>query len=87
MNERRIKGRVVGVENTLDGICYTLLLEGDDKGRRVLVPVPPKKYGVQALLNAAFFYGFVVSMTATYDKWIGVMLVNKVKDVKVEDDQ
>ena len=89
MNERRIKGRVVDVWNsgTPGFVCYLMTLkENHGKKRRVFVHIPREECGVVALLDNAFFYGYVFSMTALYEERDCAMFVHKAKDFKVEDD-
>lgn len=89
MNERRIKGRVVDVWNfgRPDVVCYVMTLYEDfDKKRRVFVHIPRSEFGVVALLDDAFFQGYVFSMTALYEERDCAMFVHKAKDFKVEDD-
>lgn len=92
MNERRIKGHIVGIDGTRDDFYFTLELEDDsrkkrDKKRRVAIPVPRVKYDVLALLDAAFLKDYTVSMMATYEERNGGMLVYNVRGVKVEEDE
>ena len=88
MNERRIKGRVVDVWNFRRGVvCYVMTLYEDfDKKRRVFVHVPRAESDVMALLDDAFFQGYVFSMMTLYEELDCVMFVHKAKDFKVEDD-
>lgn len=93
MIERRIRGRVVGIDNTEPDVVYFILKpEGDTrdrrkKNRRITIPIHREWSDVLALLNAAFMKDNVVSIAGLYEEHDAFMFVTSKKGVKVEDDQ
>ena len=93
MIERRIKGRVVGIDNTAFDPVYFIFKPEEaswnrhKKKRRVIIPVRREDRNVLALLDAAFLKDYVVSIAGLHEEHSGFVFVTNTDDVKVEDDQ
>ena len=93
MIERRIKGRVVGIDNTAFDPVYFILKPEEvswnkrKKNRRIVIPVRREDHNVLALLNAAFLKDYVVSIAGLYEERDAFMFVTSKKGIEVEDDQ
>ena len=93
MIERRIRGRVVGIDNTEPDVVYFILKPEEatwnrhKKKRRVTIPIHRDWPDVLALLDAAFLKDYVVSIEGLYEERDGSLYVFSSKGIKVEDDQ
>lgn len=93
MIERRIKGRVVGIDNTAFDPVYFILKPEEatwdrrKKNRRITIPVRREDHNVLAVLNAAFMKDYVVSVAGLHEEHSGFVFITSTKGVKVEDDQ
>ena len=93
MIERRIRGRVVGIDNTEPDVVYFILKPEEaswnrrKKNRRIVIPVRREDHNVLALLDAAFLKGYVVSIAGLLDDHSDFVFITSTKGVKVEDDQ
>ena len=93
MIERRIRGRVVGIDNIEPDVVYFILEPEEDtrnkrkKKRRVTIPIHREWSDVLALLDAAFLKDYVVSIAGLYEERDAFVFVTSKKGVKVEDDQ
>ena len=93
MIERRIKGRVVGIDNMEPDVVYFILEPEEDKRnkrkkkRRVTIPIHREWSDVLALLDAAFLKDYVVSIEGLYEERDAFVFVTSKKGIKVEDDQ
>lgn len=92
MIERRIKGRVVGIDNTDPDVVYFILKPEEvswnkrKKNRRIVIPVRREDHNVLALLDAAFLKDYVVSIAGLYEDHCDFVYITSTKGVKVEDD-
>ncbi len=92
MIERRIKGRVVGIDTTAYDPVYFILKPEEaswnrhKKKRRVIIPVRREDSNVLALLDAAFLKDYVVSIAGLHDDHGDFVYITSTKGVKVEDD-
>ena len=93
MIERRIKGRVVGIDNMEPDVVYFILEPEEDKRnkrkkkRRVTIPIHREWSDVLALLDAAFLKDYVVSIEGLYEERDAFVFVTSKKGIKVEDDE
>ena len=93
MIERRIRGRVVGIDNTEPDVVYFILKPEEDtwdrrkKKRRVTIPIHREWPDILALLDAAFLKDYVVSIEGLYEERDAFVFVTSKKAIKVEDDQ
>lgn len=93
MIERRIKGRVVGIDNTEPDVVYFILKPEETtwnkhkKKRRVIIPVRREHYDVLALLDAAFLKDYIVSIAGLHEDGSDFVFVTSTKGIKVEDDK
>lgn len=93
MIERRIKGRVVGIDNTAFDPVY-FILEPEEiswnkrkKKRRVIIPVRREDHNVLALLDAAFLKDYIVSVAGLHEEGSDFVYITSTKGIKVEDDE
>lgn len=93
MIERRIRGRVVGIDNIEPDVVYFILEPEEDKRnrrkkkRRVTIPIHREWSDVLALLDAAFLKDYVVSIEGLYEERDAFVFVTSKRGIKVEDDQ
>lgn len=93
MIERRIRGRVVGIDNIEPDVVYFILEPEEDtrnkrkKKRRVTIPIHREWSDVLALLDAAFLKDYVVSVAGLHEDGSDFVYITSTKGVKVEDDQ
>ena len=93
MIERRIRGRVVGIDNIEPDVVYFILEPEEDKRnkrkkkRRVTIPIHREWSNALALLDAAFLKDYVVSIEGLYEERDGSLYVFSSEGIKVEDDQ
>ena len=93
MIERRIKGRVVGIDNTAFDPVYFILKPEEvswnkrKKNRRIVIPVRRENQKVLALLDAAFLKDYIVSVAGLHEDGSDFVYITSTKGVKVEDDQ
>ena len=93
MIERRIRGRVVGIDNTEPDVVYFILKPEEatwnrhKKKRRVTIPIHREWSDVLALLDAAFLKDYVVSVAGLYEERDAFVFVTSKKGIKVEDDE
>ena len=93
MIERRIKGRVVGIDTTAFDPVYFILDPEENtrnkrkKKRRITIPIHREWSDVLALLDAAFLKDYVVSIEGLYEERDAFVFVTSKKGIKIEDDQ
>ena len=93
MIERRIKGRVVGIDNTAFDPVYFILKPEEaswnrrKKNRRIVVPVRREDRNVLALLDAAFLKDYIVSVAGLHEDGSDFVYITSTKGIKVEVDQ